>query len=119
MLYSFENKVKNLLFESVTLSAVIDAINNKKMVKLNYMGDDNSPNGERIIEPYLIGKTTANNLAIRAFETEGYTKTFVPDWKIFLLDKITNWEVLDQNFEIRTNYNQYGDKSFSQITAKI
>lgn len=118
-MYSFETKIKSLLIESTTVSAVIDAINKKQMVKINYMGDNNAPSGERTIEPYLIGKTTAGNLAIRAFETEGYTKTFVPDWKIFILDKISTWEVLQQNFEIRANYNQYGDKSFSQITAKI
>ena len=117
-MYNFESKIRSLLTEA-TVSEIIDAINKKQMVKINYAGDGTISNGERTIEPYLIGKTTAGNLAVRAFETEGYTKTFVPDWKIFLLDKITSWQILDQNFESRANYSQYGDKSFSQITAKL
>lgn len=118
-MYSFESKIKSLLTETTTVSEIVDAINKKQMVKINYIGDNNAPSGERTIEPYLVGKTTAGNLAVRAFETEGYTKTFVPDWKIFIVDKITSWVPLEQNFEIRPNYNEYGDKSFSQITAKI
>lgn len=118
-MYSFESIVKRLLVESANVTDIIAAIENKKVVKINYLGDENVPSGERIIEPFLLGKTTAGNLAIRAFETSGFTKTFVPNWKIFIVNKISMWEPTEETFTIRNDYNKYGDKSFNQITKKV
>lgn len=110
---------ENILTESAAIVDINNAIDNKKIVKINYLGDQDTPRGERFIEPYLIGRTVANNLAIRAFQTSGVTKTFQPDWKIFLISKIDSWEEQEQVFETRSDYNSYGDKMFKIINKKI
>lgn len=110
---------KTILTESVTIVNINDAIENKKIVKINYLGDEDTPRGERLIETYLIGRTVANNLAIRAYQVSGVTKTFQPDWKIFLISKIENWDEQNENFIVRSDYNSYGDKMFKSITKKI
>ena len=114
----FENIVRKILFESVAIGDTIQAIQNKKKVRINYMGDNNIPRGERTIQPYVVGKTKRGNLAIRAYQEQGATATITPGWKIFLLNKITQWNELGENFQIRQDYAQ-GDKSFPIITQKI
>ncbi len=116
---SFESTIRRILNENATVSEVINAIDNKNRVKISYNGDNNTPSGERVIEPYLIGKTTAGNLAIRAYQAQGVTATMVPEWKIFILNKIVSWAPMEETFELRQDYNQYGDQSFTQITKKI
>lgn len=116
---SFESIITRILTENASINDVVSSIKGKNLVEINYIGDQNTPSGKRVIEPYLIGKTTAGNLAIRAFQTKGTTATIVPEWKIFILNKITSWVPMEETFEIRQNYNQYGDKSFTTITEKI
>lgn len=114
----FETIVRKILLENVAVGNTIQAIDNKKKVRINYLGDNNVPKGERIIQPYLVGKTKRGNLAIRAYQEQGFTATITPGWKIFLLNKISEWNELDETFETRTDYAQ-GDKNFPQITHKI
>lgn len=118
-MYNFENKLKQFLFESPNINEILNAINNKEIIKINYAGDSSLSGGERLIECYLLGKTTSNNLAIRAYQIQGSTKTEIPGWKIFLVGKILSWEKTNDNFSIRGDYNQYGDKSFSTINHQL
>ncbi len=114
----FESIVRKILIESAQVGDIIQAINNKKKVKINYLGDNNIPKGERIIQTYVVGKTKRGNLAIRAYQEQGFTATITPGWKIFLLNKIAEWNELEDTFEIRSDYAQ-GDKNFPTITHKV
>lgn len=115
---NFEQAIIQLLTEVKTISNINNAIDKKQKVRINYEGDGYVPRGTRIIEPYVNGITTAGNSAIRAFQEDGVTATESPGWKIFLYDKITNWEELPDTFEIRQDYNEYGDKLFKRIDKK-
>lgn len=102
----------NFLKEAFAKSDLINAVNSKKAIKLSY---EEEP-GERIVEPRVIGRTIAGNLAVRAFQISGQTKTENMQWKIFLFNKIKNLSPLDQDIvENRPKYNPNGDEMFSEI----
>ena len=118
---SFEETVLEILGEGVAISPILTQLKNNemKLVKINYLGDNGVPKGERIIEPYLLGQTITGNPAIRAYQSSGVTQTEQPGWKIFLIDKITAWEVLDQTFTLRDDYERVGDRMFRSIDANL
>ena len=118
---SFEEAVVSILSEGVAVTPIFDQLKNGKMnlVKINYLGDTGVPQGERTIEPYLLGTTIAGNLAIRAYQTTGVTQTEQPGWKIFLIDKIVSWQVLQETFTIRDDYERVGDKMFGVVRVQL
>lgn len=102
----------NILNEAFSKNDLISAVKNKKAININY---EDEP-GVRKIEPRVIGKTIAGNLAIRAFQISGPTKTQNMQWKIFLFEKISDLQLTDEDIsENRPNYNTHGDEMFSEI----
>ncbi len=105
----FEYSIINEAFAKADL---ISAIKNKNVVKISYEGDV----GNRLVEPRLIGRTIAGNLATRAFQISGPTNTSNMQWKIFLLSKIDSLEVTEENIsDTRPQYNPHGDEMFAEI----
>lgn len=114
----YEN-ILSLLLENISVDTVIDAIKNKKVLQITYDSDDNMGTGLRIIEPHAFGKTKGGNLAIRAFQLNGATKTYVPEWKIFLLTKILTYNEKGNFENTRPKYNEQGDKTFTATYNQI
>lgn len=93
-----EQIYQELLTEEARAVDVVDAIKKRYEAKITYKADnDPKGSGERIIQPVAYGTTKAGNPVIRAFEPYGDTKTKVPAWKFFRLDRITSWKALRQN----------------------
>lgn len=113
------NLFENLILEGASNQQVIDAIDGKYRVNIHYAGDDNTAAGKRHIEVYALGSTKGGNPVIRAFQLFGDTKTIIPEWKLFRLDRITRWEPTNMRFyqpvSDRDNsippYNHAGDRS--------
>lgn len=114
---------EDILNESVNGQTVVDALNNRRAVLINYADENASHTGKRYIEPYVYGVTKAGNDAIRAYQYWGDTKRGVPKWKMFRLDRIESWEPTEETFELEPNargwaaeaFNKGGDKSFAKI----
>jgi len=120
------NKVKRfLLQEGVDQSKIIDAIKRRKEVRASYSADeDPKGTGERIIQPVAFGLSKSGNPVVRAFQPYGDTKTKVPHWKLFRLDKFEEWKTLNNRTFKEPPGMQYGadgafnkndDKSMSQV----
>ena len=93
-----EQIFQELLTEEARTVDVVDATKKRYEAKITYKADnDPKGSGERIIQPVAYGTTKAGNPVIRAFEPYGDTKTKVPAWKFFRLDRITSWKALRQN----------------------
>lgn len=104
-----------------TDSIIIDVINNNKIVAFYYKGDkENAPGWRTGIVPVCFGtKNTkrGNFKYIRAWQPAGKTLSQIPDWKLFRVDRIRNWnigskkatEVPDQRF------NPSGDKFMDRV----
>lgn len=115
----------NILNESVEQNRVIDSIKKRYEVRVNYKSDDEPKgSGERIIQPVAYGLSKSGNPVIRAFQPFGDTKTKVPHWKLFRLDRFEDWKPLKNRkfsepplspFKADGKFNPYGDKSMSEV----
>jgi len=103
----------NLLKEWVSRDTVADAIKNKDVVFIYYAGDDTVNKGYRTIEPYVLGRTKAGNLAVRAWQQAGATdrgqnpsrkNDEIPGWRLFRLDGITSMVKTLRKFEADPEY---------------
>ena len=96
-----QNILKKLLKESASEKEVSDAIENHEQIIINYKSprkQNDTANGERVIEVYAYGDTKAGNPVIRAFQPYGDTTTRVPSWKFFRLDGILSWQPTGKYF---------------------
>jgi len=129
------NVKKLRLTEWVSRDNVADAIKNKDVVFIYYAGDETVNKGYRTIEPYLLGRTKAGNLALRAWQQNGATdrgnsptrkNDEIPGWRLFRLDGITSLVKTLRKFETdpaylatnRPNYNP-NDKQMSEIILAV
>lgn len=90
------------------------AIENRRVVTFTYDGH------HRVVEPFLLGVTTAGNPSLRGYQTAGTsTHGQVPGWHLFSLSKIESIEVTRSEFEgARALYNPF-DKAMSRICARV
>ena len=116
----FLNITKGIITESINVTKASEAIRKRNEVKITYDGDGG---GERIIQPVAYGLSKAGNLVLRAFQPYGTTKTKVPHWKMFRLDKIDSWKPLRDKifneppgqFSAEGSFNPNGDNSMSEV----
>jgi len=116
------NSFKTLILEMVADESITDAIRNKKIVTIYYLGDENEGKGYRDIEIYTFGISTAGNKVISAYQLGGASKTAsdgtqpLPGWRTFRLDRISTYKpTLDKFTEPRQGFNPNGHKKFSKI----
>lgn len=117
--------IESIINEEVNIPKITDAIRKRKPVRITYEADEDSKgNGERIIHPVAYGISKAGNMVLRAFQPYGDTKTKVPHWKLFRVDKIKNFNILWKRqsfseppgqFNGEGKYNPNGDDSMSQV----
>jgi len=88
-------------------SMLCKAIQNRRQISMRYEGM------ERILDPYLIGTTTAGNEALRGYSESGG----VPAWRLFTLSTISNVKILDTSFGIHPLCNPY-DKLWYRSPAE-
>lgn len=81
-------------------STLCEAIQNQNLVEFYYDG------GQRVVEPYCHGISTAGNEVLRGYQTAGFSSTgTVPDWKLFRVDKIRRLDITSNTFGgIRPSY---------------
>jgi len=100
--------------EAVSGQQVIDALNNRQGVLINYSDENASHPGKRYIEPYVYGLTKAGNPCIRAYQYYGDTKRGVPKWKLFRLDRIDSWEPTQETFELEPKARGWAAQAYNQ-----
>lgn len=108
---------EQILMENALKSDIINVIDNHIMVEINYKGDEEVSRGRRVIEVYALGNTKSGNPCIRAYQLYGKSETIAEGWKIFRLDRISQFSVLTKlTFDRpRPKYNQFGDDSFQNV----
>ena len=135
-IFKFIKKTKQLLKEYVSRNDIVDAIENRKVIYIYYAGDNTVKKGYRTIEPYLIGKSTAGNTVLRAWQQAGASdsnrgigrtrrpdKDAIPGWRLFYVDGITSIMPTGKEFstapqDIRPKYNP-NDKQMTQIFVAV
>ena len=113
------NLYSELILENTARNSIMDAIDKHYRVRIYYAGDDNTAAGARTIEVYAYGMSKGGNQVIRAYQVFGDTKTIIPQWKLFRVDRITRWEPTGWTFDEPVSdrdpsiprYNPNGDSS--------
>ena len=112
----------HLILEAASINDIRQSIEKKQVCQIYYTGDEPGGSGLREIEPVCLGYSKANNLVLRAWDLTGASHTGylgsqpLPSWRLFRVDKITNYKPLRANFnQPKPNYNFNGDKSMSRI----
>ena len=121
------NILQNILNESVSSDKVIDAINNRYQVIINYSDEESRAPKKRLIEPYVYGVSKAGNSVFRAFQYEGDTYRGKPKWKLFRLDRVESWTPTEQHFNVDPKtrgwdapaFNEHGDNSMSNVLSIV
>lgn len=132
-----KHQIKKLrvLNEWVDRNTVADAIKNKDVVFIYYAGDDTVNKGYRTIEPYVLGRSSAGNLVVRAWQQGGASDSGanptrkndeIPGWRLFRLDGITQMSKTLRKFDtdptyLASNRPQYNpkDSQMSQIYIAV
>jgi hypothetical protein len=85
---------------------ICDAISARQVVSFDYDGHP------RIVQPAAAGPhATTGNLVFRGYQVGGTGNTrTVPFWDLFLIGKISNFEILDETFEVDPPGYTRGDK---------
>ena len=115
------NNLSQLILEAANLDVVQDSIRNKKVITINYDGDEYGK-GYRDIEPVCVGYSKKGELVLRAWERQGVSHSKVtknnpvPGWRFFKLVKILTYQPQGDTFyEMRPDYNPDGDKLMSSV----
>ena len=115
--------------ESVSPGEVVDAINNKVIVKCRYDDGKNNKTGVRYIEPFAYGLSKSGNEVLRAFQVEAGPNGSLrgtPKWKLFRLDRFVSWNPTRTKFELTPDeegwanaehFNRNGDRSMTTVYA--
>lgn len=105
--YKFINEI--FLTEAFTPSpeSIADAVINKRLISIYYKGAEEDKFQWRQIMPVCFGEDMRGRQALRAFQLDEPTTTFVPAWKFFLIERISNWNMSsNKNFDKpKDNYN--------------
>lgn len=97
----------------MVVNTLKEAIEKRNRIELIY------ENSVRIVEPYLVGINEKNHVALRAFQTGGYSSSGnLPSWRLFLIDKIEGAQILDERFTINSMYNP-DDRNMRQILFRV
>jgi len=114
--------VKSVILEVASIQSLNDAIKKRQKVVIYYDGDEPGGRGLREIEPVCLGYSKANNLVLRAWDSEGSSHTAykgeqpLPGWRLFRVDKILSFKPTGEIFDVsRPNFNSSGDKSMNRI----
>jgi hypothetical protein len=111
--------LRQVLNEAATPQQVTDAIKKRYEVKIKYGDNEQKGGGQRLIQPVAYGtmKGTGNPV-IRAFQPFGDTKTKVPHWKMFRLDKIDDWKPLKNRHFDDPSKGQFAKGKFTPTGAE-
>jgi hypothetical protein len=116
--YNYINEI--FLMEAFTPNpdSIADAVKNKRLISIYYKGAEEGKFQWRQIMPVCFGEDMKGRQALRAFQLDEPTTTFVPAWKFFLVERISNWNMSsNKNFDKpKDNYNPK-DKHMRKIFA--
>lgn len=96
---------------SPSFDTIKDAVVNKRVITIYYMGDKETSPGWRTILPVYFGARVVDGSKkdyIRAWQNKGKSVRGIPKWKLFRTDRIKNW-----NLSSNLSFNQPPDPRYN------
>jgi len=95
---------------------LIKAVNEGLIIRAVYR-DEEKGLAVRFLEPFVLGRTLANNAAIRAFQRRGFSESGNRRaWKLFLISRFHKITLTKRRFTTRDLYNPQ-DRGMKSIEA--
>jgi hypothetical protein len=103
----------------MSVEVICSAIRDRKHLQFYYTGD-NAP-GTRIVEPYQLGYTKAENAALSAFYLSGASESATgPGWKLYKLNCMSQVVALTTHFSgPRPDYKPGTNKILHKIECEF
>ncbi len=95
------------------LKTLISAIEGRKEISFTY---SNLP---RVAQPAAIGVSSAGNVVLRCYQTEGGHITPGHEWDLCTISNIRNLEVTSDTFVIDPPHYKRGDRHMREIYAQL
>jgi len=109
------NVLESLILESVRVDDLMGAVEDHKVCKIYYEGDDIKNPGDRTIQPYVYGVSKAGNDVVRVWQLQGVTDSEIPGWKLMRVDKMTRFEPTGETFDSPMDMYHPNDKDMTKI----
>lgn len=92
---------------------IYDAIHGRHRVRFWYRG------GVRTVEPYAYGISEGGHPILRAYQISGYSATREQGWKLFHVEEIREFTMLDETFESPKEGYLRNDPTMTKIYCEL
>ncbi len=99
-------------------TTICQAIRDMKVLTFTY-ADRQGNIHDRTVEPYAHGVTKAGNEAVRAYQTAGTSESKIPNWRLFVVNRITNLSISEQRFDGTAPDYAHGDEDLDPIHCLV
>jgi predicted DNA-binding transcriptional regulator YafY len=89
------------------------AIHEHKRLKFLYRG------AERVVEPYAYGVSDGGHPVLRAYQVRGESPSRVPAWKLFHLEEMSDFALLDETFDEPQQGYMRNDPTMTKIYCEL
>ncbi len=110
MTLNFRLIISDMESEAILKAAILDM----SVVEFYYDGL------RRIVWPHALGVTSKGNVALRAYQVDGQSKSGkIPDWHLFTVDKILALSMVTESFDGPASGYRKGDSSLQVIIMEL
>lgn len=92
---------------------ICDAIHRRRRVRFWYRG------GIRMVEPYAYGAADGGHPVLRAYQVSGHSHSRQIGWKLFRVDEIREFAVLDETFDAPKDGYMRNDPTMTKIYCEL
>jgi hypothetical protein len=92
---------------------ICDAIHKRRRVRFRYRG------GIRTVEPYAYGADDGGHPILRAYQVSGYSRSRERGWKLFRMDEVKEFAVLDEVFASPHDGYMRNDPAMTKIYCEL
>jgi len=94
---------------------IVAAIASRSVVEMRY--ESGAP---RLVQPHVLYRAADGHELLDTYQVSGYTHAGpLPDWRLFIVAKITQFVILDAEFDIAPGYNPGSPKYASGLLAWV
>lgn len=92
---------------------ICDAIHSRRQVRFWYRG------GLRTVEPYAFGVSDGGHPILRAYQVSGYSASREQGWKLFHIEEMREFTVLEKTFKAPKQGYMRNDPAMTKVYCEL
>ena len=97
---------------------ICEAVRELRLVEFGYEDSDGNFH-HRIVEPYVYGRTSGGEDALRGYQVGGTSENRLPGWRLFRRDRMTSLRRTATPFQGTAPGYAHGDSALSPIYCRV